>query len=149
VRIIHEQPVPAVSDLVLDPADPAGDHGTPLPHRLGDGQPKALHEALLDDHGGVPLQRIHDDRVLVDVVHRDRGQVHADADRFRELVPVLGAVAEHLGALGVVGHARDVRPREHQVSAVQAVVGDRKDEALHHAGHVLEPIPPAHLEHQR
>ena len=44
----------AVVDLVPDSADPACDDRPLLPHRLGDRQPEALGEALLDNHAGSP-----------------------------------------------------------------------------------------------
>ena len=52
-----------------------------LPHRLGDGEPEALGEALLDHDVGAALQRVDDHGVLVGVVHRQQREVHAAADR--------------------------------------------------------------------
>ena len=61
--------------------------------------------------------------------------------------PVGAALGEHLGALGVVGHPGHVRPDEHEVGVV-GTVGGHRDEPREHAGHVLEPVPPAHLDHE-
>ena len=67
-------------DLVLDAADGARDHRARLPHRLGHGQAEPLLEALLHDHRRVALQRVDDRRVLLDVLHRQAGEVHPAAD---------------------------------------------------------------------
>ena len=85
--------------------------GRALPHRLGDGQPEALGEALLHDDVGAPLQRVDDDRVLVGVVHRQQREVDPAADRRRQRVPGRLDLGEDLGALGVVGDRGDVRAR--------------------------------------
>ena len=58
------------------------------------------------------------------------------------------ALGEHGGPLGVVVHCGYVRTGEHQVGVVGTVDGHR-GERLDHAGHVLEPVPPTDLEHQR
>src|SRR5664279_3287596 len=67
---LDQHAVLAVGDLVEDAADAAGDHRPRLPHRLGHGQAEALHQALLGDDAGVLLDRVHDGRILVRVVHR-------------------------------------------------------------------------------
>ena len=51
--------------------------GAALPHRLGDGEPEALGEALLHDDVGAALERVDDRRVLLDVLHRQQREVHA------------------------------------------------------------------------
>ena len=58
--------------------------------------------------------------------------------------PVLSAFGEDGGTLRVVGHPGDVRSGQHQVG-VGGTVGGHPGEAGEHAGHVLEPIPPADL----
>ena len=75
-RVPQQQPVLAVDDLVLDPADRRSDDRSTLPHRLGDGQPEPFDQALLDDHGGTSLQSVDQVRVLVNVVHGQTHQVH-------------------------------------------------------------------------
>ena len=67
----------AVDDLVLNPADAAGHHRPRLPHRLGDRQPEPLGEALLEHDVGSSLDRVHDRRVLLQVVHRQAGEMYA------------------------------------------------------------------------
>ena len=57
-----------------------GDDRAALPHRLGDGEPEALGQALLRDDVGAPLQRVDDHGVLVGVLHRQQREVHAAAD---------------------------------------------------------------------
>ena len=122
-----QQTVVFVDDLVLYPADPTGDDRTRFPHRLGDGQPEPLDEALLHDEMGVALQRVDDDRVLVAVVHRNGREVDAPADLIGQVRPLCSALGEHGGALGVVGHRRDVRPGEHEVGVVGTVFCHRHE----------------------
>ena len=140
-----EQAVAPIGDLVLDPAHRAGHHGPALPHGLGDRQPEPLDEALLHDRVRVPLERVDDDGVLVHVVHRDRRQVHPLANAVGQRAPLRTALGQHLGAFGIVVHAGHVRPGQHEVGVGWAV---HAGEPLHHAGHVLEAVPPAHLDHE-
>ncbi len=104
VGIVDQQTVPLVNDLVLDPTDATGNHRPRLPHCFGDGESKALDEALLHHDVGVALQRVDDDCVLIDIVHRNRGEVHApwmDSGTVRQQRAALG---EHVGTLRVVSH---------------------------------------------
>jgi hypothetical protein len=74
--IVDQQSTLVVHDLVLDPADARGDDRALLPHGLGHGEAEAFDEALLDNDVGSALYRVHDGRVLLDVVHRDPGEVN-------------------------------------------------------------------------
>src|SRR3954471_15944803 len=85
--VVEEDAALAVDDLVLDAADSGGDHRPALPHRLGDGQAESLDQALLDDDCGMPLERVDQEGVLVDVVHRDAAQVDPLLDVGRPLEP--------------------------------------------------------------
>jgi hypothetical protein len=76
-RLLEQNPAPAVDNLVLDASDSRSDDRTSLPHRLRDGESESLSDALLHDHVGPPLKRVHDRRVLLEVVHRQARQVHA------------------------------------------------------------------------
>ena len=111
----------AVLDLVDDPADRARDDRPRLPHRLGDGQPEALGEALLDDDGGVALQRVHDRGRLVGVGHRRAGEVDAAARLVRQRAPAVDAVVVDLGRLGIVRDAGDRRAGEDEVRAERGI----------------------------
>ena len=95
----------------------AGDDRTRLPHRLGDGEPEPLDEALLDDDGRVALHGVDDERVLVEVVHGHRREMDPAADAVGQAPPLLAARGEHLRAFRVVGDAGDVGSDEHQVRA--------------------------------
>ena len=68
--VVDEDARLAVDDLVLDAADAAGDDRPLLPHRLGDGHPEALGDALLHEHVGAALDRVDHRPVLLEVVHR-------------------------------------------------------------------------------
>ena len=70
VGILDQEPGFAVDHLVGDAPDRAGNHGRPLQHRLGHGQPESLGEALLDDDGGMVLEGVDDRGVLLEIVHR-------------------------------------------------------------------------------
>ncbi len=85
--------------------------------------------------------------VLVDVVHRQRAQVQTRLGLVGLVVPDLLALLEHLGALGVVAHARHVRADEHQVGVVGQVV-EVVGERTEHPVHVLEPVPATDLQHE-
>src|SRR6476620_4127652 len=100
--VVDEQTTLAVHDLVLDAAHGRGDHGPGLPHRLGHGQPEPLDQAFLDHDRGSPLEAVHEVRVLVDVVHRQTGQVRSGACRGGQRLPQAVALPQDLGALGVV-----------------------------------------------
>ena len=80
-RVVDEDSACTVVDLVGDAADAGGDDRASLPHRLGDGQPEALGEALLHHHVGAGLQCVDDPGVLVRVAHRQRCEVNALAPR--------------------------------------------------------------------
>ena len=94
------------------------------------------------------MQRVDHDGVLVDVVHGDRGEVHPLTYLRRQLPPLLPALGEHLGALGVVAHACHGRTGQHQMGLIVGAVGGQQGEPGHHPGHVLEPVPAADLEHK-
>jgi hypothetical protein len=66
----EEYAVNVVCNLVLDAAHSTRDDCTSLPHRFGNREPESLFQALLNYHRGVPLDGIHHDGVLLDVVHR-------------------------------------------------------------------------------
>ncbi len=137
--IVDQDTRDAVLDLILDPAHSARDQWARLPHRLRDGEPEALGQALLHDYVGAPLDRVHHRRVLLDVVHRQRREMHA-APASRQAAPDRAGVdlGEHLGPFGIVRDARHRRAGEDQVGVVGlAVFG----EAAEHADRILEPIP--------
>ena len=83
-RILEQQPLHAILDLILDAADRAGDHRPRLPHRFGHGEAEAFVQALLHDHRGVALQRIDDRRILVDVDGRQRCEMDPPPHGCRE-----------------------------------------------------------------
>ena len=87
--VVHEDPAAAVLDLVPDASDAGGDHRPRLPHRLRDGQPEALGQALLDNHRRVALEGVDDGGVLLLVLERDVDQVHPRADVGRQLPPAV------------------------------------------------------------
>ena len=138
---------PPVVDLVLDAADARGDDRPRLPHRLGDREAEPFRQALLRDDVGAPLERVDDDRVLVEIVHRQQREVHAPPDAPRQLAPGRLDLRQHLGSLGVVGHRRDVGSGQHQVRLLLGV--DVLGEPGEHAQRVLEPVPARHLREQR
>ena len=105
-RVRQQHARSAILDLIANAADPARHDRPLLPHGLGDRQAEPLREALLHDHAGVPLERVDDRRVLLDVVHRQRAQVHSPADRRRQVVPRRAHAVQDLGALGIVGNRR-------------------------------------------
>ena len=124
-----------------------GDDRAALPHRLCDGEPEALSQALLRDHVGAPLKGVDDHRVLVGVRHRQQGEVHATADPAGQLRPSRLDFCEHLLALGVVGDRRHVGARQHEVRLLVGadVLGERSE----HAQRVLQAIPARDLREQR
>ena len=75
VGIWQQQPFLTVGDLVLDATHRTGHYRTAHPHRLGDGEPEPLDEALLHHHRRMALHPVDDDRVLIDVIHRNGHQV--------------------------------------------------------------------------
>ena len=136
-----------VLDLVLDAAHVRRDDRAALPHRLGDGEPEALGEALLGHDVGAALQRVDDDRVLVGLVHRQQREVHAPADALRQLVPRRLDLLEDLRALGIVGHRRDVGAGEQQMRVLVGVhvLGEGRQDARR----ILQTIPARDLGQQR
>ena len=54
---------------------------------------------------------------------------------------------QDLAGFGIVGHPVDPGAREHQVGS--GGLGHVAGEALDHAGRILQPVPPRHLDHQR
>ena len=146
-RVREQDAALAVDDLVLDPADAAGDDRPVLPHRLGDGEAEALREALLHDDRRVALDRVDDRRVLAAVLHREAREVHAAAHVGLERQPCGADLLEHHGALGVVGDAGRGRPGEDE-ARVRDVRRDVLGEALHHADRVLQRIPARDLHDQ-
>ena len=99
----------------------------------------------MHDQVGVTLQGVDDDGVLVDVVHWDGREVDALADGGGHRRPAGSAFGEHGCTFGVVGHAGHVRADEHEVSVVRTE-GGHLDEGVEDPGHVLEPVPSAHLD---
>ena len=69
-RVRQQYARSAILDLVANTTDPTRHDRPSLPHRLGDGQAESLREAFLHDDVCVPLERIDNRRVLVDVIHR-------------------------------------------------------------------------------
>ena len=76
-RVLEQDAADPIDDLVLDAADPRSHDWARLPHRFRDGESESLRDAFLHDHIGSPLKRVHDRRVLPEVVHRQARQVHA------------------------------------------------------------------------
>src|SRR5262249_27600259 len=132
--------------LVDDPADRRADDWPALPHAFCHGQAEPLGEALLDDHCGVPLERVDHDRVLICVLERQRDEHDLRPDGRGQLVPALKAFREYGRALRVVGYSRYRWANEQQVAAAGRcdVVG----EAAHDGLRVLEPVPPRDLDNQ-
>ncbi len=75
-RVVEEEAAGSVGYLILDAAHGAGDDGPGLPHRLSDREAKALLQALLNHDRCVPLQRVDDRGILVDVRHGKGGEMH-------------------------------------------------------------------------
>ena len=121
------------------------DHRARLPHRLGDGEPEALGDALLHHDVGDALERIDDHRVLLGVVERQAHEVDVAARVLPEPVAHRLRLLEHLRALGIVGDVLDRRARVDQVGAglVAGVLGEAADHSLR----VLQPVPARHLQH--
>ena len=67
----EEQAVVSIDDLIVDATDRSCHDRPGLPHGFGHREAEPFGEALLDDDAGVSLERVDDDCVLVDVVHRD------------------------------------------------------------------------------
>ena len=130
------------------PPTRAGDDRPRLPHRLGDGEPEALGEALLHDDVGASLDRVDDRRVLLDVVHRQAGEVHALAQR--RSAARARARAPRRAPRRPRGRRRPpptYGPGEHQVRTV--VVASARRSPSQHARRVLEPVPARDLDDQR
>ena len=144
-RLVEEARL-AVHDLVDDSPHRARDDGPGLPHRLGDRQPEPLRQALLDDDSCVPLQRVHDERVLLEVVHRDRREVDARPVRLRKALPRGHRPIPHLNRFRVVVDSFDGRACEEEMCPCGAA--DALHEAGEHADHVLHRIPPRNLHDQ-
>src|SRR5215207_8881593 len=98
VRRVDEEAADAVLDLQRNAADVAGDRRPPLPERLGDGQPEALADRLLQA----------DVRLRLEGVDLDRADVVEVAEDFDVLVTarVFEGLLEVLHPLGVVGGHR-------------------------------------------
>ena len=88
-RVVDQQAVLAVDDLVDDAADGARDDRPRLPHRLGDGEAEALGEALLDDDRGVALQGVDDRGASSASAIGSAGEVHAAAGGVGQRAPEL------------------------------------------------------------
>jgi hypothetical protein len=138
-RVVDQHPAHPVDHLLLDPADPAGHHRAPLPHRLGHRPAEALGEALLRHDVAGALQGIDRRRVLLDVPHRQGRQMDPGPDVGREAAPFGDAGLEHLGSLGIIGDRFDRRAGEHEVALGNA--GDVVGEAPHHPDRILQPVP--------
>ncbi len=82
--------------------------------------PKPSARLFCSDDGRVPLDRVDDPGVLLQVHHRHARQVHPVPEVAGESLPGCHALGEHLGAFRVVDHAGDVGSDQHQVD----VVGD-------------------------
>jgi hypothetical protein len=93
----------------------------------------------------VSLQRVHDDGVLVDVVHRDARQMAPLQYCIGQPLPRGAAGGENVGALRVVGNRGYVRAHQHQMYVLRCRP-DVSGEGRQHAGHVLEPVPATHLD---
>ena len=141
--IIHQQPTPAVVDLVLDSSHPAGDDGSALPHRLGHRETEPFLQALLDDDVGPPLERVHDGTVLLFVLHRERGQVDPLSDVVGQAGHRLGHFAEDLLSFGIVRHPGRGRTGQDELGLRPTV--DMLGESMQDADRVLETIPARHL----
>ena len=147
-RMVDEQPVDPVTNLVLNSADRARHDGTSLPHRLGHCEAEPLLQTLLDDDGGVPLERVHERGVLFLVVHRQHREVHRAAGRGRQREPGALQLAETLGALRVVGHAFTLGPASTSSAPRGASVrGSRRIPASRRR--VLHRVPPRDLHDER
>jgi hypothetical protein len=122
VMRVDQQPGLPVLNLVLDAAHPAGNNRPSFPHRLGNGQPKALCKALLDDHGSQALQRIHHRGVLGRIVHREGSQMHAVVQVTRHGVAMRDDLLEDLQPLRVVAHRRHGGPASTRCAFVRRAI---------------------------
>lgn len=136
-RVVDEHAAHPVDHLLGDAADARGDDRAALPERLADPETEALVQALLDHHVGSALERVNDRAVLLQVVHRQRGDGHTAALGQRQRRPRPLELLEHEAALGIVRHRVGGRPREYEVRVEPC--GHVADEALEHADRVLEP----------
>src|SRR3989475_6224069 len=123
-RVIDQDPVLALLDLVGDAPDAAGDDRPALPHRLGNREAESLGEAFLDDHVRPPLQGVDDRGVLLRVLHRNLRDDDPVAGRRGHRLVTAPQVLEDLGLLGIVDDGGRGRAREHE-----ACVRPRRDEA--------------------
>ena len=114
------------------------DDRTRLPHRLGDGEAETLGEALLNDNVGAALYGVDHRRVLVDILHRQRGEVDAFLQPTRQRLTLGLDRGQDLSALRIVGDPGNRRPGKEQVGVgVPAVFS----EATHDTDRVLELVP--------
>ena len=140
-------PLTPIDDLILDPADAGADHRPALPHRLGDGQPEALGEALLHDDVRSPLQRVDHRRVFVEVVHRQADQMRPAAG----LAPGARATRYRPRARRprLRGRRRPRRSPGPARTRCRSLVGDVPVKAGEQARMVLEPVPARDLGNDR
>ncbi len=146
VARVDEEPVHAVTDLVADAAHRRRHDGALLPHRLGHGEPEPFGQALLHHDVGAALERVHDDRVGLDIVGRQVGDVDPAPILRRQAPPDVEDLGEHRVGLGIVGHRCRPGSRQHQVRFAEGRV---VREPSHDTDRVLQRIPPRHLHHQR
>ena len=132
-------------DLVHDAADGAGDDRPSLPHRLGDREPEALGKALLRDDAGVALDGVDDGRVL-------RGSCigrHARWMRLRSACGSRRQTSMHCSKVAAPSGSSATPVTTGPARRRCGGTGDVLRESGHDAGHVLQGIPPRHLDDER
>ena len=87
-------------DLIANPADPARDDRARFHIASATVSPKPSAKALLEDHTRVALQSVDNRGVLLDILHRQRAEVHPPTHSRRQLMPRRPDLVENLGASG-------------------------------------------------
>ncbi|MDZ7727731.1 MAG: hypothetical protein U5Q44_05750 [Dehalococcoidia bacterium] len=147
-RVVQQQAVHAVVDLVGDATDVARNNRPALPHGLRHGESESFVQALLHDDARVPLERVHHRRVLLRVLHGQRHQVHDVPDAVRQCPPRGLNFVEHALAFRVIRHPVDVRAYQYKFRVPRrSAIGQRR-KRLHDPRVVLQRVPARDLHHQ-
>src|SRR6476620_3953465 len=134
-----------ILDLILDATDPCGDNRPGFPHCFGDGQAKALTQALLDHDAGMTLYRVDNGRVLDGIGSRQQRQMDTAFDVFGQLLPVAERGLQYGPGLRVISNANDLGPDEHEVCRLSCSLR-QTSETLDNAYRVLQGIPAGDLD---
>ena len=105
----------AVEDLQGDAADVPGHRRARLPQRLGHGQPEPLSQALLHNDVGAALDGVDHGRVLLQILHRQTGQMDPVPVGPWQRRPGPADLLEDLVAFGVIADRGGRRTRQQQM----------------------------------